>query len=126
VSLVLDWGNGTFSDPVDGVGKVGDIEDLNSLLWDWLGHLESKNSLSLFLSPGGECVDTDGMGLSWIVVDGIDLQKVLLEKGESELVLFSSSIRLAKFGEMCHELVLFSGHKFVLLSEELSEEASVG
>jgi len=71
-------------------------------------------------------VDTNGMGLSWIVVDGIDLSKVLLEKGESELVLFSSSIRLAEFNKMCHELILLSGHKFVLVSEHLSEEASLG
>ena len=104
MSLVLDWVDGTLGSPVDGVGEVGDIEDLNvlgevSVSW----HLESEELLVLVMSPGGELVVSNGEGVSLLGVDLLDLLVLLGEELHSEGVLLLGSIGLSEGSDVLVE-----------------------
>jgi hypothetical protein len=115
LSLVLDWGDGTLSSPVDGIWETLHVSSVStlvvssfvvsltimvslvvSLVLVLLGVvLESEKFLEFIAGPVGHMVNTPGgiIGLNLVVV--IDPLEVLGELLESELVLVLGSVRLA-------------------------------
>jgi len=114
--LVLDWGDGTFGDPVDFVSEVffGEDWSVGAVLG---GSLESVQSLHLSWGLVSEIVDTDGVG-SVGGVDFSDLLEVLLELGSSEFELGLGSVHLVVLGNVSDEFVVTFGEDLRL--EELS------
>jgi len=106
--LVLNWGDGTLSSPVNGVSEVGFIEDLWLLGTKSEGSVVTKHLLPFLRSVGGELVEANGV---------FTLKVVLFNEGEGRLELFSSEIELSSgsvgltiFGDPLHELVVGSLH----------------
>ena len=115
MSLVLDWGDGTLSSPVDGIWETLHVSSVSSvstlvvssfvvsltimvspvvsLVLVLLGVvLESEKFLEFIAGPVGHMVNTPGgiIGLNLVVV--IDPLEVLGELLESELVLLLGSV----------------------------------
>jgi len=115
LSLVLDWGDGTLSSPVDGIWETLHVSSVSSvstlvvssfvvsltimvspvvsLVLVLLGVvLESEKFLEFIAGPVGHMVNTPGgiIGLNLVVV--IDPLEVLGELLESELVLLLGSV----------------------------------
>ena len=115
LSLVLDWGDGTLSSPVDGIWETLHVSSVSSvstlavssfvvsltimvspvvsLALVLLGVvLESEKFLEFIAGPVGHMVNTPGgiIGLNLVVV--IDPLEVLGELLESELVLLLGSV----------------------------------
>jgi len=90
LSLVLNWGDGTLSSPVDGVGEVGGVEEnLASLVMLWKS---VSVELGLLLGgPGGEVVVGEGEAVLF-GVDLLDLGINLGVKGHSEVELLLGSV----------------------------------
>jgi len=113
--LVLDWGDGTLGDPVDGVSEVGGIK-LGVVEGGLVGGLVSVHSLHLFLGIVSHIVDTAGLGGLFGVAD-INGGESFFELGSSEVVLLSGTIGFSVLGNVLDEFVVGSGHNFVV--EEL-------
>jgi len=108
LSLVLDIGDGSSSDPVNLISKVGGVELslFESLEGLWL---ESIHSLHLLLGVVHEHINAHGGGLAISGVVLLDLSQLLGELVESELVFGLSSIGLSVLGNEMHELLLGGG-----------------
>jgi len=118
LALVLDWGDGTLGSPVDAIGKVGLIEELNVLLGtEFHLWLVTEELLELSWGPVGHVVDTDGGFVTVLLRVGGDLLHGLSELGLSELELGSGSIGFTVLGNVLDEFVVGSGKS--LTSEEL-------
>jgi len=117
-SLVLDGGDTSLGDPVDGGLDVGLVEELGGGVG--LLELSSVSEHLLHLSRGniGELVESDGVGsvLGVVLLDG---GKLLLELGGSELELSLSSVRLSVLGNVSDELVVLSGEESGVVEEKL-------
>ena len=116
LTLVLNWGDGTLGDPVDGVGEVGLIKD-----GDVLSTLElvlvTEESLVLRWGPVRHVVDTDGGHTSVLGVVVLDLGEGLGELSLSELELGSGSVGFTVLSNVLDEFVVLGGES--LVSEEL-------
>jgi len=115
--LVLDWGNGTLVNPVDGVSEVGGVEEWGSLE-GFLDQVRSESVHLFHLGGGlvGELVDSNGGG-SVLGVVLSNLGEGLLELGSSEVEFSSGSVGLSILSNVSDELVVFSGEDLRL--EEL-------
>jgi len=112
--LVLDGVDGTLGSPVDGVGEVGGVENLDVL--GLVGLDSGTEELSvLLMGPGGELVVADGEG---VLLGVLGLDELILD-GEllkSELVLLGGAVGNTVLVEMGLEVRLEEGELVVLVA----------
>ena len=99
--MILDGVDSTLGDPVDLIGEVGGVEDLDGLLVLW-HNLGTEDSLVLEVGEGSELVISNGEG-GLGRVDLLDLGGLLGEDVSSELVLLLGSVGESKFGNVVDE-----------------------
>jgi hypothetical protein len=119
LSLVLNWVDGTLGSPVNR-GSSWHGED--SVLWEGLWSLVSKESLLLLRGHVGELV----VSVSGTTVHGVELSNFgvgLLELSESEFVFLFGSIGLSVLNNVAHERSL-DGGDFGVGSSRGSEEGN--
>jgi hypothetical protein len=109
LSLVLNWGNSTLSDPVDLISEVFFGEDLGLVLaLDIIDLLITEESFLLLKGPVGQEVSCKDVGVGRVIVVGLNLGKVLGEKIESESVLGLVGVDLVVLSDVREEFGLSS------------------
>jgi hypothetical protein len=107
--LVLNWGDGTLGNPVDGISKVGGIEILGVVEFGLHGSFVSVHLLLLIIGPVRHEVVTAGLG-GLFGVALLNLGVSVFELGSSESVLGGGSIGFSVLGNIVDEFVVGSGH----------------
>ena len=115
--MVLDWGDGTLGDPVDGVSEVGLIEE-GGVLGGLKLVLVTEEFLVLSGGPVGHVVDTNGGHTSVLGVVVLELGEGLGELSLSESELGLGSVGFTVLSNVLDEFVVLGSES--LTSEELS------
>jgi len=109
LSLILDWGDGTSGNPVDGV-----LSNLVlSLKVVELGHVGvgsvGEDALVFLVGPVTHVVVGHGVGGLGVLLVGDDVKLLLEEVSHSHLELLNGRVILVELGDVLHELELVHG-----------------